>query len=70
MKNGLFCATLVIAALLTSPAAFAGNHSNFTTERPGQACGDYIRHKHPELHGAARTAEWGKCRNDPAGYMK
>jgi len=31
---------------------------------------DFIRQKHPELKGSARSAEWGKCKADPAGYMK
>ena len=67
------CARFAIAIIafgLGAPVALAGNHSNFGVERPGQACADFIRQKHPELKGSARSAEWGKCKADPAGYMK
>ena len=67
-----FCALLTVAgvALGGVAPAYAGNHSNFGVERPGQVCADTIRHKHPELKGAARAAEWDKCKADPAGYLR
>jgi hypothetical protein len=69
-SNLLTSIVAVTIGLASMPVAFAGNHSNFGVERPGQACADFLRQKHPELKGAARSAEWGKCKADPAGYMK
>jgi hypothetical protein len=65
-------ALLAVASvvLIGASSAYAGNHSNFGVERPGQVCADTIRQKHPELKGAARATEWGKCKADPAGYLR
>jgi hypothetical protein len=52
------------------PSAYAGNHSNFGVERPGQTCAAAIHQKHPELKGKSFSTEWGKCKADPAGYLK
>jgi hypothetical protein len=66
------CALLAIASLALGGVtpAYAGNHSNSGVERPGQVCADTIRHKHPELKGSARAAEWNKCKADPTGYLQ
>jgi hypothetical protein len=39
-------------------------------ERPGQTCAAAIHQKHPELKGKSFSTEWGKCKADPAGYLK
>ncbi|HLH48794.1 MAG TPA: hypothetical protein VKV96_05595 [Roseiarcus sp.] len=71
MRKIFSCSAIAVIALaLGSSIALAGNHSNSGVERPGQVCADTIRHKHPELKGAARAAEWGKCKADPVGYLK
>ena len=68
-KTWKIVAAGVFAATASAPA-FAGNHSNFGVERPGQTCAAAIHQKHPELKGKAFTAEWGKCKADPTGYLQ
>jgi hypothetical protein len=63
-------AVAVFALGIGVPSAHAGNHSNFGVERPGQTCAAAIHQKHPELKGKAFSSEWGKCKTDPAGYLK
>ena len=68
MRDGLLGVKILVATVLFTSAAVAGNHSNFETESQGHVCADAVRHKHPELHGKAWTAEWGKCRQNQAAY--
>ena len=68
MKS-IFAALLI--ATFSASVAMAGNHSNNDMGgKGGQNCASAIHHKHPELKGAAFRDEWGKCRNDPTGYLQ
>ncbi len=68
MRFRLFFSCLALGIGMS--AAYAGNHSNFGVERPEQTCAAAIHQKHPELKGKAFSAEWGKCKADPDGYLK
>jgi hypothetical protein len=64
----LFAIALIALGFMTPISAYAGNHSNNGVEHSGQVCADNIRHR--GLKGSDARAEWGKCKADPAGYLK